>query len=29
LEFVGVDRPFTATDVAGFDRAIGLEGAVQ
>jgi len=27
LEFVGIDRPFTAADIAGFDEAIGLESA--
>jgi branched-subunit amino acid ABC-type transport system permease component len=27
LEFVGIDRPFTAADIADFDRAIGLERA--
>jgi hypothetical protein len=25
LEWLGIDRPFTSTDVAALDRAIGLE----
>jgi branched-subunit amino acid ABC-type transport system permease component len=29
LEFVGVDRPFTTADIAGFDQAIGIESAAS